>query len=1031
MFTGALQAFSADRYPGKIKPQDVREIKGPHSLAAHRISGKITDEQGNPVVGATVSVKGTAAGTTTDDKGRYAIEAEQGQTLVFTSIGYKAKEVVYSGQTRIDIRLEVASTQLNEVVAIGYGTQKKVSLTGAISSLNSKELKTATSPTLSNMLAGKMPGLRVAQRTSEPGVYNTSFDIRGMGAPLIIVDGVPRSDFNRIDPNDVESISILKDASAAVYGVRAANGVVLVTTKRGKAGQVEINYTGTVGGASPTIFPRGLNAYQYATLTNEADINNGAQPTFSKEQLEQYKNGTLRGTDWFGMLTRQYAPQMQHDLSVSGGTEKTTYFFSVGIYDDQGLWKSGSLNDKRYNFRSNITSKITDNLEAQMLLSGFQDTRNTPFGSTTSILNQPLLMPPTLPAYANNNPKYLQETGVSPSNPIALTNAGIVGYSKYLDKSLNGSLVLNYTVPFVPGLKARAMYSYDVTNNLGKSWRKRYPLYTYDNATDTYNPVYRQDPSTLSEQFEENHTSDVQLSLNYEKSFTGRHTLKALLLFEQLQKDSSNFNASKEFTLDAVDQFYAGNAANQRVNSGITSPFANQGIVGRLNYAYMDKYLIEGSFRYDGSSKFAKGHRWGFFPAISVGWRLSEESFIKDNIPAFTNLKLRASWGKLGDDAASTYQFLTGYNYPFGNYVLGDQVIGGLASRGMPNPDITWFTATTTDIGLDGEIGNGMLTFTADIFRRKKNGILASRLLSLPASVGAALPQENLNSNLTQGFEVQVGHAGRAGKFNYNVSANVSFSRTKLLYVERAASTNAYQNWRENNSDRWNDIVWGYTVVGQFTSQEDIDGWAIEDGRGNTTVLPGDLKYQDYNHDGIIDGNDMHPIGRNPNLPEWNFGLTASVTWKGLDLNILLQGAHGYYVNQNGDGLFSNPVPYKRNGLLPEFMDRWHHEDIFDPTSPWVPGKYPASRYQGTANVNYLPSTYWWHSDPYLRVKSIELGYTLPASITKKIVKSVRVFVNGFNMLTWSKVSYIDPEHNTNTAYPIMKNFNGGLNITF
>ena len=997
------------------------------------IHGRVVDSTGTPLHGASVRIKGSNIGVNTTANGEFSIDVKETDVLVISFIGYQTIEIPATNAAASRITLHAAENNLDNLIVVGYGTQKKKSVTGAISSITGKQLTTATSPNLANMLAGKLPGLRVIQSSSEPGSYSTSLDIRGMGSPLVIIDGVPAATakaLNRIAPNDIKSISILKDASAAVYGVRAANGVILITTKKGEAGRVEINYTGTVGGSIPTIFPHGLNAYQYATLTDEADMNQAGQPTFSKEQLQQYRDGTLQGTDWFGLLARKYSPEMEHTLSVSGGTDKINYFFSAGIYDDEGLWKSGSLKDKKYHFRSNISAQITKNIKAQMLVSGIRDQTDKPYGSSAGILDQPLLMPPTMPAYANDNPLYLQDTKVSPSNPIALTNSSIVGYNKNVINALTGSIILDYTVPFVPGLTARALYSYNPTITYNKSWRKKYPLYTYDAATGIYDAVYRQAPSTLYESFNSQITSDAQISFNYEKTFKKRHNIKALVLFERLNSSSDNFNGSKEFTLDAIDQLYAGNNDNNRITSDVTSPSVNLGLVSRLNYSYEGKYLVEGSFRYDGSSKFAAGNRWGFFPSVSVGWRLSEESFIKDNITALNNLKLRASWGRLGDDAASTYQFLTGYNYPSGNYVFSNTVVSGLASRGMPNPDITWFTATTTNIGLDGDLWNGKLTFTFDVFRRKKTGMLATRNLSLPGSVGAALPQENLNSNMTHGFEVEIGHTGRINELSYTISGNVSFARTKNLYVERAPSTNPYNDWRNNTSYRWNDIVWGYTAVGQFQSQEEIDHWAVEDGKGNTTLLPGDLKYEDYNGDGIIDDNDIRPIARNPNLPEANFGMTLGLSWKGIDFNMLLQAAEGFYVNQNS-GLFNTPVPYKRNGLLPEFMDRWHHEDLFDPASAWVPGKYPTSRYQGNTNVNNLASTFWWHNDAYIRLKSLELGYTLPEPLTRKIAKSIRVFVNGFNMLTISKVKYIDPEHSTSSDYPVMKNFNAGFNIAF
>lgn len=998
------------------------------------VKGRVTDSLGHALPGVTIKVKNATLGTSTDEKGEFTLVVPDDAVLVVSYIGYQTQDIPVAGRKEINITMRTSASGLNEVVVVGYGTQKKVDVTGAVSTIQGKELNTATNSNLTNMLAGKLPGLRVVQRTGEPGDYSTDFDIRGLGSPLIIVDGVPNGNFNMLDPNEIASISVLKDASAAVYGVRAANGVILVTTKRGKEGEVRLNYSGTYGWASPTNTPQVMNAFQYATLVDDADFNTGkTTPTFSSQDLEKFKNGTYPSTNWQDLIMRRYAPQMHHNLSASGGTDKIKYFLSLGYYNEEGTWKSGDLNYKRYNFRSNITAQITKDLQAELLIDGIQDNKNQPGAPTWLIFKSIWMQKPTIPVYANNNPLYLSAVADA-THPLAITNHNIGGYIVNTNKYFQGSFALNYSVPYIAGLKARFMYSYNSNYSFNKQWQKMYALYNYDNASGTYVPGYANDPSKLSERYSDGYLSLVQTSLNYEKTFLKKHKVDALLLFEQYKQNSNDLYGSKQFSLDAVDQLYAGNSLNQTINNDATTELANQGLVGRINYDYNGKYLVEGSFRYDGSSKFAPGHQWGLFPAFSAGWRLSEEPFIKNNIPYLTNLKLRGSWGRMGDDRASTFQFLSGYNYPGANYIFNNTVISGLGFRGMANPNITWYESTTADIGLDGDLWNGLLDFSLDAFRRRRDNLLDTRALSLPQTVGASLPQENLDSDMTLGFEVQVSHTNTIGKFTYNVTGNISATRTKWLYKEESQPGNAYLKWRKSNKDRWSDILWGYGVAGVFTSQAEIYGSPVQDGQGNRTLLPGDIKYQDYNGDGVIDANDIHQIGRSNTIPEINYGLTFNLQWNGFDLNLLFQGATNFQISYLGSDQLVQPMPWGRNGLA-MFLNRWHKADPFEANSPWVPGKYPPTRPSGTFPLNYMTSTFWLNDASYLRLKSMEVGYTVPAKwLGKKSLKALRVFANGFDLLTWTGLKFIDPEHTSQTygyLYPITKNYNVGVNVTF
>jgi TonB-linked SusC/RagA family outer membrane protein len=996
------------------------------------VTGTVLDADSKPLPGASIVEKGTTNGTTTDADGKFSLNVQdENSVLVFSFIGYTAQEIAVNGRAVIDVALVQDVQRLDEVVVVGYGTQRKVNLTGSVASVSSDDIKTSTNTNLVNNLAGKLPGMRVVQRNSEPGDYNTYFDIRGWGSPLIIVDGVERDNFNRIDPNDIESISVLKDASAAVYGVKAANGVILVTTKKGKEGKTQLSYTATYGWKTITKFPTPLNAYEFATLSNESSVNAGNAPGYSSEDIQKYKDGTYPSTNWQDLVVDGPVPQMHHNLNISGGLEKVKYFISAGYSNDQGLWKSGDLNYNRYSIRASTSAQITDDLEATIQISGISDVKNSPSRSNSWLVIRSIWMqPPTIPVYANNNPKYMSSV-FDATHPLAITESDISGYNRRQNKIFNGNVALDYTLPFVDGLKVRGMYAFDNDNTLVKAWTKKYALYDYDQASDAYDPVYAQTPTTLTNTFSEITKSTIQLSLNYEKSFNQKHNVKALGLFEKIHLAANNFWGKSEFVLDAVEQLYAGSPANQQVNSDIDGVYenANMGFIGRVNYDYMSKYLVEIGFRYDGSSKFGKGNQWGFFPYVSAGWRLSELNLIKGNLHFVDDLKIRASVGKLGDDNASSFQFLSGYTYPSRKYVFGNEVVSGLGFLGMSNPDITWYTATTTNIGLDGDLWNGLLNFQVDVFQRDRNGLLTTRLLSLPQTVGATLPQENLEGDRSRGFEIVLGQNNTIGQIRYNVSANLSYAYSMWTNKEEAKAGNFYLDWRYSQTNRAQNIWWGHVGDEQFTSQNDIYSSPIQDNLGNRSFLPGDIKYEDWNGDGMIDDMDIQPVGRGA-YPEINYGINLSLGWKGIDLNVLLQGASNFNVTYGE--MLQFPLPWGRNGLS-QFMDRWHQADPFDPNSEWIPGKYPTTRISSTFPYNYKPSTYWIQDASYFRLKSLEIGYTIAEQLVSKIgIENLRFFANGYNLLTWSGVDFIDPEFpRSSGGYPVFRDVNFGVNVVF
>ena len=996
------------------------------------VKGTIVDATGMPVIGANVMEKGTTNGTITDMNGNFSLEVDKNAILVVSYIGYANQEIKVGTQTNLSIALKEDAEALDELVVVGYGTQKKATLTGAVSSITSDAILTTKNENVENMLSGKIPGVRIVQKSSEPGEFNNSFEIRGMGSPLVIVDGVPRDNMNRINPNEIESISVLKDASAAVYGVRAANGVVLITTKKGKGGKIELDYNGSVGWQQASGLPETGTATDYMTLMNENAINNGREIMFREQDFAPYLNGTKQSTDWAGCAINEFAPQTQHNFSATGSTEKVNYFLNFGYLKQDGFWKSGDLNYERFNLRSNVSAQLTKDLKVEMLLGGMMDTKNSPYRDTWYVYKSIWTQVPTWPLYANDNPDYFYNAADA-DHPMVITDSDLSGYKKRQMKTFQSTFNVEYNIPFIQGLKAKASYSLTYTLWNDKEFEKEYTLYTYNPENNVYSGSKAHSPSTVRRSFKDKKSTLLQLSLNYVRTFLDKHNVTALALYEENTSGMDNFYAKRQLGMDVVDELFAGNALNQEgsMNSGDLWEIANKGFVGRISYDYASKYMAEFSFRLDGSSKFAKGHQWGFFPVGSIGWRLSEESFIKENssLDFIDNLKLRASYGKMGDDSSSTYQFLSGFNYPSGGYVIDGTYVNALSLRGMPNPNITWFTSKMLNVGVDADLWNGLLGFQFDVFQRNRDGLLATRTMSLPGTVGASLPQENLEGDLTKGFEIVLNHRNKINDFTYYFSGNFSYSRTRWTNKEISPRGNSYRNWRDNYTDRYGDLWWGYGYLGQFQSYDDIYNSPIQDSKGNSVLRPGDYAYEDWNNDGVIDDNDIHPIATT-GYPKINFGFTIGGEWRGFDVTMVFQGAA--MSNVKYPEQLERPLYWDRNGLA-MFMDRWHLSDINDPDSEWIPGYYPSTNSGET--TNYRDSERSVQNANYLRLKSIELGYSIPSKILSKAgLKRARIYFSGYNMLTFTKLKYLDPEHPSDTwgyLYPLTKTYNIGINLTF
>jgi len=1043
------------------------------------VTGNVFDETGQPLVGAGVKVKGGKDAATTDVNGRFALKVPIGTTLTISYMGYNSADVQIVDIKPLTVKLTPnANSDLNEVVVIGYSTVKKATLTGSVAQVSNAEIETTKNEDIVNDLAGKLPGVRVQQNTGEPGAYNNTYDIRGftysgngiVTPPLIIIDGVPQGQdvMQRLDPNDVETISILKDASAAVYGVQAANGVILVTTKKGKAGQLSISYNVTGTDQVVSDQPALASAVQWMTLTNEmsmhnaANISGGGVLIFQPSLIAQYQSGALQGTNWTAATMNKTAPEWNHSITASGGSDNIKYFLSFGYLDQDSFFVTDDENYTKYNFRSNIEAKITKRLTLTMQLAGVSDLQNAPSTGDNNVIDPMWRNAPINPVYLDNNPAYPANPGYNNygfNNSVSEITPSQSGYTANTNKKFQGGVTLTYDVPYIDGLRAKAFfnYNYNITDN--KTYNR---VYTNYNEPTPGNYVAigvggQNGQSYVSDYYNSNYTSFLQYSLNYTHTFAKSHNITAMVLYEQQNSNGNQFSGFRYETLNS-DQLAAGSTLNQTTTSSPVNPQATQSYVGTLHYDFQSKYLVDFTVRRDGSSLFPPAKQFGVFPGVTAAYRLSEESFFKEFKPLsfIDDFKLRGSYGVLGDaSGAAGYNYVGGYNYPITSGVSAEYLpagsvfdgnfVNGLGFRGLTNPNITWYTARTFDVGVDADLWKGLFEVTADYFNRDRSGLLGTQLLSLPGSVGAGLPQVNLNSDQTRGYELAITNNERIGKVGLRISGNVSYTRTMWVSYVKASQGSTYADWVNNGSlnGRYNDVWFGYGYVGQYQSFAQIRGMTVNEGGGNRGALPGDYIYQDWNNDGYFDGGDSHPIagtnsssGNSSTQPGLiNFGLSLSATYKGFDITAQLQGAADKWIQL--PLYYSYPLDHSGNTFA-EFANDWHPAsptaNPYNPNTVWVPGQYA---YTGT-NINQSAlAPGGIVNAAYVRLKALDLGYTFPNKwITNKVFKSMRIFVNSYNLFTidGKGLNGIDPEHPTDllaTEYPLTHTFSVGVNAKF
>ena len=1019
------------------------------------VRGTVLDQGGEPLAGASVIVQGTTRGTMTGADGSFEIQASAKDNLVVSFIGFEDK-VVSAANPPLNVVLSDDSNFLEETVVVGYGVQKKATLTGAVSAVTNREMVITKNENVVNMLSGKVAGVRISQRSSQPGEFDNAIDIRGMGTPLFVVDGIPRDQayFSRMDANEIESVSVLKDASAAIYGVRAANGVILVTTRHGSGddGKFDIDLSMNYGWQNFLYVPNTADAATHMMLMNEKKYNSfndnyplRGTPQYTWAEILEYSSGAKKSTIWGDELFMNNVPQSQYNLSVNGGSEKIKYFFNLGYMDMMGSYRSGSLNYNRYNFRSAVDARITGRLRASVQFSGYMDEKNQPFTTIWAVYKKAWTYRPTSEAWIDGDHSLpgFDNQMLESENPVAATDSDFAGFRQEKRYNLNTAFTLTYDIPYVEGLNLRAFYSYDYYTTDNTEYQKTYYLFS-KNADGTLNKFIRNggDDSYVQRSTDPNSGQVMQISINYDHTFANAHHVALMGMYEQSYNEWDNFSARRTMMLDKP-YLFSGEEENQVGKSGGLGDLSRRAWIGHLNYDFKGKYLLDAALRHDASSRFPQSSRWGWFPSVSMGWRVSEESFIKDRYPWISNIKLRASIGKLGDDgSAGTYPSIyTGYNLQ-GNkaWIYDGSVVTGVDAAAIPNPNLTWYTATTSNLGLDLNLWNQKLGGTFEVFRRHREGLLATSSVVLPGTVGASMPQENIESDITFGYELQLSHRNRVGEVNYFISGVMSAAKNRWDYHLDSTAGNSMENWRRGDvSGRNKDIWFSIKEAGRFTSYDQIQNYPVTGGNYGTGTLPGDYYYEDWNGDGVIDGNDYHPVA-NYNLPVFNYGITLGADWRGFDVSMNFAGSAGIY-SEYGE-VFGEVGPFNGGAALDMYVDRWHTlnqwDDPWNPHTRWVEGYYPATGHSFTTGTTGIKNA------SYLRLKTMEIGYTLPAKLLRRInIKSLRVYVSGYNLLTFSDLKYIDPERpgtnggaaNGNVVlnynYPVNRTINLGGSLKF
>ena len=970
------------------------------------VTGQVTNENGENLPGVTVVLKGTITGTSTDASGNYSLSVPNVDgTLVFSFIGFVTQEVAIGNRETINIRLLTDIKALEEVVVVGYGVQKKENLTGAVSSITGDELAKRPVMRATAALQGLAPGMTVTQRSGQPGADDGTIRIRGIGTlgnsnPLVLIDGIEGT-LDGVAPNDIESISVLKDAaSASIYGSRAANGVILVTTKTAKGEKLSVQYNNFIGWQKFTELPEYADAYTYMTRLNEAYSNMGKTPLYSDQYLNEYQANKATdadhypNTDWQKEVYTGSGALQNHYLSISGG-EKVKVMGSLGYQDQQGLIPS--YGSGKYTFRLNAKMDILKNLQAAVLLSGRQSTVNSP-GNDDIIL----AVNRASPIYAAQFTDGRWGATSGGVNPLAMVTDG--GFRRNNYYNFRSTFQTNYQ-PF-EGMDIELNFTPDYDFSEGKRFVKSIPTYEVDSETPAFTVPAR---TALSQSYSKSWGNTLRLLGRYQKSLNN-HSIRFLGGFEQIGYDSENFNASREgYAFSEYPQLDAGSIEFMQ-NSGSAAAWALRSFFGRVNYDFAGKYLFEANIRIDGSSRFEEGYKWGTFPSFSAGWRISEEEFLKDS-KWLSNLKVRASWGQLGNQLIGDYPFASVIVLGQ-NYVNGGQPVNGAAQLDMANSLISWETTTSSNIGADIGFLNNQLNLTYDYYIRNTSDILLA--LPIPAIIGLARPTQNAGKVKNTGWDLALNYRQAKRAFTYQIGFNLSDVKNEIVDLKGAGPI--ISTYTLNQEGYPINALFGYKALGLFQSQEEIDNSPIQTG----IYAPGDIKYADTNGDNKIGADDRVPLGNT--IPRFTYGVNFNAQYKGFDLSFLVQGIGKADVLLSRDAAWAF---YNAGQIKTWQLDAWTPEN--------TNASYPRLTSERTHN-NYQNSSYWMYNAAYVRLKNLQLGYSLPQSVIARLpISKFRIFATGDNLFTLHHMPEgWDPERPTGDAgvFPITSTYAFGVNIT-
>lgn len=998
-----------------------------------KVSGTVTDEQNQPLIGVNVTIQGvTGFGTTTDVDGKYTIEMEPYNRLVFSYIGFVEQEVLIKEQTKQNVVLkEDDATSLDEVIITGTGVQKKLTVTGAVTQISMDDIASTSTSNLTNMLAGNVPGVMAMQSSGQPGKNTSEFWVRGIStfgagsSALVLVDGFPR-DLNEISIEDIESFTVLKDASTtAIYGSKGANGVILITTKKGKAGKVNVDAKFEAAYNTRTMTPEFADGYSYASMMNEALITRNKEPEYSPEELEILKLGLdpdlYPNVDWQDLLLRNGAMTYRGSLNLSGGGNTARYFISGSYLNEQGMYKvdenikkdyDTNANSQLYNYRMNVDVDITKTTLVKVGVSGSLRKMNEP-GRAINVWEALMRQNPIeIPAMYSDG-RFPTRGVDADTNPWVLTTQ--TGYNETWENKIQTNITLEQKLDFITkGLSFVGRFGYD-TNNGSNIRRMKMPeLYKANKQRNeagelVFNRIAAEQKMSQESGSSGSRYEYLEAELHYNRGFKD-HNIGATLKYNQ--------NSSISTVGIGGD-----------IINGIAR--RNQGLAGRVSYNWKNRYFADFNFGYNGSENFAKGHQFGFFPAMSAAWNVAEEGFIRNNAKWINMFKIRYSYGKVGNDnLGARFPYLytiagvdRGYQWADLGY---NKSYTGLAYTSLANNNVTWEIATKHDLGIDLALFNDKFGLTVDYFNEYREGIYMTRnYVSYMVGLNGLAPTANVGKVSSEGFDGNFHYNQKLGEWDLTLRGNITYSKNT---IEDRDEENAYYKYQLQKGYRVNQAR-GLIAAGMFSDYEEIRNYPTQQ---FGEVMPGDLKYKDVNGDGIVDGGDVVAIGatERPNLI---YGVGLSARWKSFDFNVHFQGAGKSSYCIQGPSVYAFSEKEIGN-ILPDLVDgRWIDSTISGTEATMNPNaSYPRLSYGGNSN-NYRASTFWLRNGSYLRLKTLEIGYNLPQKWVNKIYsKNIRLFFIGTNLLTFSEFKLWDPEMGSTTGahYPLAKTFSFGFNIS-